>query len=104
MHRTRAHTPGGGNRPGGGNSGELPKESEKSRYNLTCSGNEIHRIPYTYYQDPSRREEDDVARGTTGAPRSTPGQDMRNSRAPGFGDPGADGVTGSVATGTRATG
>ncbi len=59
-----------------------------------------------------KREEDDVARGTTGAPRNTPGtspgvpadggdtgtvgdtgtlqrQDTRNSRAPGFGDPGA---------------
>jgi len=30
-----------------------------------------------------------VARGTTGAPRNMPGQDTRNSRAPGFGDPGA---------------
>src|SRR6266851_2717459 len=59
-----------------------------------------------------KREEDDVARGTTGAPRNTPGtspgvpadggdtgtvgdtgtlqrQDTRNSRAPGFVDPGA---------------
>jgi RND superfamily putative drug exporter len=34
------------------------------------------------------REEDDVARGSTGASRSTPGQDTGNSRAPGFGDPG----------------
>ncbi len=31
-----------------------------------------------------------MARGTTGAPRNTPGQDTRNSRAPGFGDPGAE--------------
>jgi len=31
-----------------------------------------------------------VARGTTGAPRNTPGQDTRNARAPGFGDPGAE--------------
>jgi putative drug exporter of the RND superfamily len=31
-----------------------------------------------------------VARGTTGAPRNAPGQDTRNSRAPGFGDPGAE--------------
>src|ERR1051325_3640804 len=43
----------------------------------------------------SRREEDDVARGTTGAPRNAPGQDAGNSRAPGPGDfggpgPGAD--------------
>jgi len=30
-----------------------------------------------------------VARGTTGAPRNMPGQDTRNARAPGFGDPGA---------------
>jgi uncharacterized membrane protein YdfJ with MMPL/SSD domain len=30
-----------------------------------------------------------VARGTTGAPRSMPGQDTGNARAPGFGDPGA---------------
>jgi putative drug exporter of the RND superfamily len=35
-----------------------------------------------------------VARGTTGAPRNAPGQDTRNSRAPGFGDPGADGAKG----------
>jgi len=35
-------------------------------------------------------EEDDVARGTTGAPRKAPGQDTRISPAPGFGDPGAD--------------
>ncbi|HEY1005039.1 MAG TPA: MMPL family transporter [Streptosporangiaceae bacterium] len=35
-----------------------------------------------------------MARGTTGAPRITPGQDTRYSRAPGFGDPGADGVKG----------
>jgi hypothetical protein len=38
----------------------------------------------------SRREEDDVARGTTGAPRNAPGQDARNAPAPGFGDPGAE--------------
>ena len=44
-----------------------------------------------------------MARGTTGAPRSTPGQDTRNSRAPGFGDPGADGVTKARVTGTRVT-
>jgi putative drug exporter of the RND superfamily len=31
-----------------------------------------------------------VARGTTGAPRNAPGQDTRNSQAPGFGDPGAE--------------
>ena len=31
-----------------------------------------------------------MARGTMGAPRNTPGQDTRNSRAPGFGDPGAE--------------
>ena len=31
-----------------------------------------------------------MARGTTGAPRNAPGQDTRNSRAPGFGDPGAE--------------
>ena len=31
-----------------------------------------------------------MARGTTGAPRNTPGQDTGNSRAPGFGDPGAE--------------
>ena len=31
-----------------------------------------------------------MARGTTGAPRNTPGQDTRNARAPGFGDPGAE--------------
>ena len=31
-----------------------------------------------------------MARGTTGAPRHRPGQDTRNSRAPGFGDPGAE--------------
>jgi putative drug exporter of the RND superfamily len=31
-----------------------------------------------------------VARGTTGAPRNTPGQYTRNSQAPGFGDPGAE--------------
>ena len=31
-----------------------------------------------------------MARGTAGAPRNTPGQDARNSRAPGFGDPGAE--------------
>jgi len=30
-----------------------------------------------------------VARGTTGAPRTAPGQDTRNAPAPGFGDPGA---------------
>src|SRR5690348_8454290 len=41
-----------------------------------------------------RREEDDVARGTTGAPRNAPGQDTRYSRAPGFGDPGAAGDKG----------
>jgi RND superfamily putative drug exporter len=35
-----------------------------------------------------------VARGTTGAPRNAPGQDTRYSRAPGFGDPGADGAKG----------
>ena len=35
-----------------------------------------------------------MARGTTGAPRNAPGQDTRNSRAPGFGDPGAAGGTG----------
>ena len=35
-----------------------------------------------------------MARGTTGAPRNAPGHDTRNSQAPGFGDPGADGVTG----------
>ena len=35
-----------------------------------------------------------MARGTTGAPRNAPGQDTRNSRAPGFGDPGADGANG----------
>ena len=35
-----------------------------------------------------------MARGTTGAPRNAPGQDARNSRAPGFGDPGADGARG----------
>ena len=35
-----------------------------------------------------------MARGTTGAPRIAPGQDTRNSRAPGFGDPGADGANG----------
>jgi len=45
-----------------------------------------------------------VARGTTGAPRSTPGQDTRNSRAPGFGDPGADGVTGARVTEAGVTG
>src|SRR5947209_13900299 len=39
----------------------------------------------------SRREEDDVARGTTGAPRNKPGQDTGNSPAPGSGDPGAGG-------------
>jgi RND superfamily putative drug exporter len=44
-----------------------------------------------------------VARGTTGAPRSTPGQDTRNSRAPGFGDPGADGVTKARVTGAGVT-
>jgi len=32
-----------------------------------------------------------VARGTTGAPRNMPGQDTRDSQAPGFGDPGAGG-------------
>ena len=32
-----------------------------------------------------------MARGTTGAPRNMPGQDTRDSRAPGFGDPGAGG-------------
>jgi uncharacterized membrane protein YdfJ with MMPL/SSD domain len=31
-----------------------------------------------------------VARGTAGAPRNASGQDTRNSRAPGFGDPGAE--------------
>ncbi|MGH3194711.1 MAG: MMPL family transporter [Streptosporangiaceae bacterium] len=31
-----------------------------------------------------------MARGTAGAPRNVPGQDTRNSRAPGFGDPGAE--------------
>ncbi len=31
-----------------------------------------------------------MARGTTGAPRNTPGQDTGNARAPGFGDPGAE--------------
>ena len=31
-----------------------------------------------------------MARGTTGAPRNASGQDTRNSRAPGFGDPGAE--------------
>jgi RND superfamily putative drug exporter len=31
-----------------------------------------------------------VARGTTGAPRNAPGQDTRESRVPGFGDPGAE--------------
>ena len=35
-----------------------------------------------------------MARGTTGAPRNAPGQDTRYSRAPGFGDPGADGAKG----------
>ena len=35
-----------------------------------------------------------MARGTTGAPRNAPGHDTRNSQAPGFGDPGAGGVTG----------
>ncbi len=35
-----------------------------------------------------------MARGTTGAPRNAPGRDTRNSQAPGFGDPGAGGVTG----------
>src|SRR5581483_1897603 len=37
----------------------------------------------------ARREEDKVARGTTGAPRNAPGQDAGNFRAPGSGDPGA---------------
>src|SRR5690349_3712951 len=36
-----------------------------------------------------KREEDKVARGTTGAPRNAPSQDAGNSRAPGSGDPGA---------------
>ncbi len=31
-----------------------------------------------------------MARGTTGAPRHTPGQDTGNSRALGFGDPEAE--------------
>jgi RND superfamily putative drug exporter len=31
-----------------------------------------------------------VARGTTGAPRNSLGQDTRNAQAPGFGDPGAE--------------
>ena len=31
-----------------------------------------------------------MARGTAGAPRNASGQDTRNSRAPGFGDPGAE--------------
>ena len=31
-----------------------------------------------------------MARGTTEAPRNMPGRDTRNSRAPGFGDPGAE--------------
>src|SRR4051794_1339304 len=39
----------------------------------------------------SRREEDDVARGTTGAPRNAPSQDTRKPPAPGSGDPGAGG-------------
>src|SRR5579859_753781 len=37
----------------------------------------------------SRPEEDDVARGTTGAPRNAPGRDTGKSPAPGSGDPGA---------------